>query len=815
MTTHPAITGRSGFHNDTIVVTNDAELAAALDELSAASGGTILLDGTGGPYMISAKGIGSADAPILLAPVDSGRPPHVQQIDLFDASHITITGMHIDSAAIDETREEWHHDINVRDSDTIEIIDNTMISDANGYLETADSAEVGENGVMLRDSTNITFSHNSMQDYNFGVIYLEVSGLRITHNDISGIQGDGLRGGGIEDAVISYNHLHDFYGSAQTVNHTDMIQIWGTNAKILTNNVEISHNILDSGAGAATQGIFIRNENVANTGNFQNISIHDNIVHNGMPQGIGANNVDGLSIEDNTLLWNTSATTQADAGDEFHTEPPRIIIRDSSEPALSGNVSNSITIDNVAPETGYDNYTLDYVDPNSEAYVAKHVINLSGNGDIALTDLSFAPDSPLFGIYGAERSSLLQESNETIVILKPVDLAGNRLGVGLSAEYSLVEGQGVNPENAVVRWLFEDGTVREGVYVEHTFDSAGTQGVTLEITSLATGSVTQTTRNVTVDSTDNLDLLITADGVSDASVWQGEITIEDPKGTAFVETDRGSGFAVEDGTRLVFTRENDQIYNLDTFDFQMMFRPDAKMPGGSLLNLHMTLDMYIQTDGSVEVTLYTDEGKFVISSKSGVLQPDTWAEIGLRYDGPANQFVLSVNGEVVAEGDASGTTPAETYHSLVIGAPFGDSAQGVVSAFSMDVPVSSAYLDDTADAAPAADVDVDPVSVPEPAPKLVPELVPEPAPEPEPALEPTKIWYPGWFRDKFLELRPRAEDTDRQTEDTDIEFLMLTGLFDTSTQQETVVPTIEEQASDELLQLSISAAEFSSLDMVF
>jgi hypothetical protein len=401
MSTTPQYTIQPEFSNNTIIVTNTQELTAAISSLSGSNGGTILVDGSAGPYQIDAYNLGSDGASVLIQPLDPAEPPHVEQVDIYNSSHLTVTGMDIDSAAIADTRHVSITDVNIYDSNDIQFVGNIMDSSADAMW--TQSNPPAETAITIRNCQNIDILDNDITDYKNGIIYLEVTGLNISDNDISGLQGDALKGGGIQDVVISNNYIHDLYGATQDVNHSDMIQIFGTGRSIVTNNVEIYGNILDNGDGAATQGIFIRNENFANTGSYQNISIHDNVIYTAMPQGIGVNDTLGLDISDNTVLWSDNATYLRTEGGVDMTAAPRIIVTNSYGATVDGNLVGDSTVNSV--KLAGSNYIVDYTNSGSAAYIGNHVVNSNGTGQNNLTDLQLDPNSAIYGLFGAPMSS--------------------------------------------------------------------------------------------------------------------------------------------------------------------------------------------------------------------------------------------------------------------------------------------------------------------------------------------------------------------------------------------------------------------------
>ena len=254
-----------------------------------------------------------------------------------------------------------------------------------------------------RGSKDISVVDNILTDYKNGIVYLEVDGLDISHNDISGLQGDALKGGGIQDAVFSYNHVHDLLGSTQVVNHSDMIQIFGAGRSIVTNNVEIFGNVLDNGNGAASQGIFIRNEDFSKNGYYQNINIHDNIVYAASYQGIGLNDTQGANVSDNTVIWAQHSDSVQSLNGLIGSYEPRIIMTNAPGATVNGNLVGDSIVNGT--KLAGNNYILDFSDSTDPDYAGNHLVNYGGDGSNNLVDLQLATGSPLYGMFGAPMSS--------------------------------------------------------------------------------------------------------------------------------------------------------------------------------------------------------------------------------------------------------------------------------------------------------------------------------------------------------------------------------------------------------------------------
>ncbi|SMX46474.1 LamG-like jellyroll fold domain-containing protein [Actibacterium lipolyticum] len=672
-------------HDDaTIIVSTSDELNAAVEALTAQGGGTILVDGDGGPYELWAENAGGLDAPILIKAVDATNPPTFHTVSIEASSYLTLTEMRIDSSEVYGIRADYLRDINVAASNNIEIVNNDMSSVADGYLDGTGSAIQGESCALIRDSENITFSHNTLTDYYFGVTVTEVDGLIFSGNELSGIQGDGLRGGGIQNAVISNNYMHDFYGTVQTLNHSDMIQIWGGGAETISANIEISGNILDSANGSGTQSIFIRNENFGESGEtggyYQNIVIHNNVVHNSSAHGISVSDTQGLEIYENTVLWNELSVMVSSPGSAPVSRVPEIRLRNTLDSDIHHNFVGRISVD----ETEYvgDNFVVSYTDYTSAMFVHNHVVNLSGAGDLDLRDLRITNDSPANGKYGADASWFSASTAPLEASISISEVGSDRQTVELTAEYSLTDGTPIDPSTAQFIWTFDDGTTMSGVSITPTFETAGEHSVTLTVIT-NDGQTETLTRVIEVRSNEIFELNF-GGTAQDTSQWDSIITVEDPNGTALTATGTdGTGFHLDGDSLLTIDRDNLQLFELDSFAIEFDLKLDTVAQDGALIRMSGTMDLFLNDDGSLFFRLFTDEGAFEMVTPAAVLDDTQWHTIAISYDSNTQVLNLIVDDQVVDSMTASGTTASAGYHGLNIGDPWAESVHAVIDNFTM------------------------------------------------------------------------------------------------------------------------------------
>lgn len=664
------------FGNQTITVSTTAELNTALASLSAGSGGTILLDPAGGPYEIAAMNM--SGAPVLVAGADEADMPDVIGIDVYGSSNLTFANLDISSAGTD--REAWKEDLDINFSDNITLADCTMSGSATGYLPEKTSEAANDRAISIQDSSNVTITGTLIENYYLGVGFGNVQGLTFTHNEITGMQGDGMHGNGLQDATIAYNNFHDFYGTTQEINHADMLQIWDNNSEILSKNIEIHNNVFDSGGGSSSQSIFIVNDSFKLTGvkeYFENISVYENLIFNSQANGIVLDHVDGATVYNNTVLFN-----EADA----EGSSPRIQLADVLNGSATGNIGEIVWVNGELQDQ--TNFLVDYTDAQSPNYVYTNFVNLTAGGDLDLRDLLLRPDSEAYGKFGAAISSDYASDQPVTAVLMSSQIEGTQMGIYLSAELSMDGGAFADDATTEFVWTFDDGKQVTGQKIVHFFEDPGSYEVTLEVRD-ADGNSDTLTREFRIEDPELFDLTF-GQSITDLSSWASDVDVTDTQNDAFGNVDGKSAFHLTADSHFQITRDNDQIFNLDTFKLDLGFKMDSMAETGRIAALPKTLELQMEAGGAVSVQLTTTDGTFNVQSGEGVVTDTRFHDISVNYDSVAGKLELVVDDTVAGSTEATGATPPELYWGLNFGDSKGNGADGWISHASMSTPTSSA-----------------------------------------------------------------------------------------------------------------------------
>ncbi len=146
----------------------------------------------------------------------------------------------------------------MHDVTNVTVTNSQILRYADEYAQNSD--DLVEKIVSIRGGENIEFSDNIISNTLYGLTVTETVGLTITGNEITQLQGDGIRLGGVQDVLIDDNYIHDFLSSDNSLVPDNMIQIWSSNTYLQTKDVTITNNTFEQGDGEWSQTIFIGNE---------------------------------------------------------------------------------------------------------------------------------------------------------------------------------------------------------------------------------------------------------------------------------------------------------------------------------------------------------------------------------------------------------------------------------------------------------------------------------------------------------------------------------------------------------------------------
>lgn len=643
---------QSAFDGQSVFVSDSTSLLEAYQSLSTTGGGTIYVSAGTEPIELVLNNGGSD--PVRIVSSDPLNPVELTRLKISDAENVTVQSFRVDSSGVED--RDYSMDMEILGSSQIKINDVDFTGQATSYFE--DGSDTGQEVGIIRNSSDIEFSANTVSNYFQGLMLRDSSNILIKDNDISQMQADGLRMEGVQGVRIEGNKFHEFLGSPDSSNHDDMIQMWSVNTEIISRDIEIIDNVFIAGDGPASQTILIQNEK--GVGNpdlaYENITISGNVIHNGHSLGIRVSDARYVTVEENTLLWDEDA----------------IMSGRSNAPEISfvnveyGTVLNNISA-GVPPGTEADNRIIDYNDVTSPDYFANHFVNASGVGEVDLRDLALLPDSTWSGSGAPLSQPGAVDANLAVMMARqsPEDIWTWSFDAGLST---------VQGSDLAYVWTFPDGSTLEGETVTHSFSGAGTKTVALKVLD-GGKTVAVLDRSFEIEGRDFVEFDFVETGL-DELVGDGALV----KGME-AEHLNANGYRIGGSESIYIDRDTETIHNLTNFGLEIELDPVHANSSGTFLHFHKVMDAQIAEDGSVRFALQTDEGTFEVNSGAGVFSDGSKHLIGVVYDDHAGELSLLVDGEVVSSTEASGITAPRDSWGLTIGNTWHSALEADVGSF--------------------------------------------------------------------------------------------------------------------------------------
>ncbi|MGR3540532.1 MAG: LamG-like jellyroll fold domain-containing protein [Hasllibacter sp.] len=648
----------------TITVSTSAELRAAYKQLSQGEGGTILLE-AGAPYELERNRYNTPDSEghVTITSADPNAPATFERVQLSDQSGVTFDGVIFDSSGLVGER----HSTTVRlGGDDITIRNSVFEGGATEQRDGSPDVFVGSNALRIDGGSGITVEGSVFTGLNHAILILESDNVTLRGNEITQLQGDGIRMGGVQDVLIEGNHMHDMLGSLHSINHDDLIQFWGTNTDQNTERVTIRDNVLSSG-DASYQMIFGHNEEREENGwLYEDIVIEGNVVHGAHHHMISLGDTRDATIRNNTVLWNEDAVVTRDDGTTYSTGVGWVRLDNSEGGTIENNLGTRF------PGTTGSNGIITYGTADDDRHHSEHFVNLGANGMATLGDLSMMPGSPYNGVMGAPMTWTSGTEGVPGPVARVAHHPSDDSVVIFDGRYSRDEGGALVPEGTEFFWTFADGSTYSGPVVTREMGTAGAHGFTLEIRVPGEAPVATASR-VSIDDPLLLDVDFTQ-GLDDSS--RHDTGIEIRRGDDGTLGPQGLHL---DGESSFRTDREGHLYELSSFNIALDLTLDTGTQDGRILGIHKSMKMTLSEDGRLAFSMTTTDGAFQVESGPGLMRDLDRHEIEVSYDGGAGMLTLFVDGAVAAQAPASGQTLPRESWGLVLGHPWGgDSVEGTV-----------------------------------------------------------------------------------------------------------------------------------------
>jgi hypothetical protein len=456
--------------------------------LSAAQGGDRIVLAPGLYRVLSIKGqkdvgLGFA-SPVIVTSQNAGDKAVIAKLELVDASNLTFDGLRFDYTYSAGDKVNYQPFSVVRSRD-VSFANSVFDGDVAVGTGTPDDGFGTGKGLNISNSKAIVVENNIFFNWHRAAVFGYVEDLTVKANEVTSVRSDGFDFAAITTALIEGNHMHDFRIAANTGDHWDMIQFWTNKTNIPSTNITIRNNFLDSGTGAGTQSIFMRNEEVDNgrMGDemlYQNILIEGNLIRNAHLNAIVVGEGKSIQITRNTLLQSMTVAeggkvsvpsirvalpaTDVEISNNIYPKTPKLFAKPPAGWTISGNVEAQRD-----DSGGANYYGRNFVDALS--YKTKMISDLALLPDSAwagksvgspLSDFDTTPDKPMaFFTHSRGDDGILQQDFQVPGAYGP----SGQLDVSV----------------AKVSWSFGDGETGTGQRISHTYQTAGSYTVTATV----------------------------------------------------------------------------------------------------------------------------------------------------------------------------------------------------------------------------------------------------------------------------------------------------------------------------------------------
>lgn len=228
--------------------------------------------------------------PLTIAASDGASPPEFRSIFIREAAGVTLRNLAIRYGVAQKPLVE--RAVEVRRSSAIRLEGMKVASGSNGVP--GDDAT----GIIIRDSSKVTIAGSRFEDLFRGLIIFDSDAVFVRDSRFSAIGVDGIAARGAQDLTIENNLFTDFAPADASKWHPDAVQLWSKGAARANERIVIRGNVVRRGAGAPSQGIFVKSPEIAS----RNVLIEGNRIEQSMGQGILVQNAIDVTIRDNVLI---------------------------------------------------------------------------------------------------------------------------------------------------------------------------------------------------------------------------------------------------------------------------------------------------------------------------------------------------------------------------------------------------------------------------------------------------------------------------------------------------------------------------------
>lgn len=664
--------------------------AALVDALNVAAPGTVL-ELKGGDYgaVVLRGPLGAADRPVVIRSANAENPARFTEMDLHDVAHLTLEGVFFDYVFQNEDKLN-HRPFQIRGGIGITIRSSIFDGDmAQGVGREDDGFPTGF-ALGITGVTGIALEGNEIRDFYRGVVVAASQDVTLRGNDVHSIRSDGLNFAQVQRVLIENNIIRDFKRVVDSPDHADMIQFWTNGTTAPSTDIVIRGNILNSGTGAFTQSIFMRNDQVDRSIAgpemfYRNVTITDNVIINAHLHGITLGESAGVTIRNNSVLRNAASQGKEDNPGLW--TPQIRVAPTSTGVSITRNVTSKVT--------GYgtqgdwevrDNFLVQDAFPSRPGFYDQVFVAARTGDPRQLASFGYLPGGPLAGAgIGAPQLDSPGRTARAATAATPViriiadPTYANRYRFDADAS---VMPEGIDLDQARFNWQIGEGVAREGMTIEHTFAATGPQSVVMTLT-LPDGTTATSRAKVNVPGPDVL-VFLAENGTFISFAGRDPLIVPD------MPVGKGPAILGQRMSPIVIRPEMiAPFFEAKDFELRLRVRSTGSYKGaGELLRIHQTLLVNVTQRGHLDVRFNTaTAAQLKLTAGPVDMFSGNWKDIAFSYSTETGRFTVMVNGAIVSEGRTSGSLRPLEHWGLSLGNPFENkkSFDGEMSALSLRI----------------------------------------------------------------------------------------------------------------------------------
>lgn len=257
-------------------------------------------------------------------------------------------------------------------------------------------------GLNLRGASAITLADSEVRHVRLVMRIWDVRGLVVSGNHFHGAR-EGLAINGAHGLVIHHNHFEDWRPRFDLGEHPDMIQFFNRYVADGTNDVSIIGNLMVAGDDWMVQGLFGGAQDfqkgLAPNGFMRNMVVRNNIYYGSAYHAISLGDVDGIVVENNTVLASPHAFVGKQppdpAGRTSSGTMPRILLGGVRGARVTGNIAPRVLQRRVAdpPAVVENNFSYEPRVPDDALNPGRSFAAPLVKGLSRLTDFAVLPQS--------------------------------------------------------------------------------------------------------------------------------------------------------------------------------------------------------------------------------------------------------------------------------------------------------------------------------------------------------------------------------------------------------------------------------------